>query len=283
MQLRVSKPRVAVAGALLALGGAGAGLASAQSSAPTVTVHASPTAVSIDATGPLPAGPTRFNFVRPAAKTTLDAYVFVLVPGVSIDQLARTLRREDKTDSDSSLGLVSIQASTILTPGDTAQAVTFKVKPGLTYYILVEQEVDKGAVPRAFGSFTSGATASGAAAPAPKATVRLQGLRFRGASTLPKKGVVRFENRDGVAHFALAFPLRKGATRAELGKALASSNQSAFVKFVAGDPYMAQNLISGGDTTDYQEVSFAKKGKYALVCFIEGHERLGMYRIVTVK
>jgi plastocyanin len=283
MQLRVSKPRVAVAGALLALGGAGAGLASAQSSAPTVTVHASPTAVSIDATGPLPAGPTRFNFVRPAAKTTLDAYVFVLVPGVSIDQLARTLRREDKTDSDSSLGLVSIQASTILTPGDTAQAVTFKVKPGLTYYILVEQEVDKGAVPRAFGSFTSGATASGAAAPAPKATVRLQGLRFRGASTLPKKGVVRFENRDGVAHFALAFPLRKGATRAELGKALASSNQSAFVKFVAGDPYMAQNLISGGDTTDYQEVSFAKKGEYALVCFIEGHERLGMYRIVTVK
>jgi hypothetical protein len=73
MQLRVTKARVAVAGALLALGGVGAGLATAQSSAPTVTVHASPTAVSIDATGPLPAGPTRFNFVRPAAKTTLDA------------------------------------------------------------------------------------------------------------------------------------------------------------------------------------------------------------------
>jgi uncharacterized cupredoxin-like copper-binding protein len=46
---------------------------------------------------------------------------------------------------------------------------------------------------------------------------------------------------------------------------------------------MAQNIISGGDTTDYQEVSFAKKGKYVLVCFIEGHARLGMYRIFTVK
>lgn len=95
--------------------------------------------------------------------------------------------------------------------------------------------------------------------------------------------MVRFENRDGVAHFALAFPLRKGATSAKLGKALASSNESAFGKLIAGNPYMAQNIISGGDTTDYQEVSFAKKGKYALVCFIEGHERLGMYRIVTVK
>jgi len=283
MQLRVTKARVAGAGALLALGGVGAGLATAQSSAPTVTVHASPTAVSIDATGPLPAGPTRFNFVRPAAKTTLDVYVFVLVPGVSIDQLAQTLRREDNTERDSALGLVSIQASTTLTPGDTEQAVTFNVKPGLTYYIAVEQEVEKGAVPRAFGSFTSDGTASGAAAPAATATVRLQGLRFRGASTLPQNGVVRFENRDGVAHFALAFPVRKGTTSAKLGKALASSNESAFGKLIAGNPYMAQNIISGGDTTDYQEVSFAKKGKYALVCFIEGHERLGMYRIVTVK
>ena len=138
-------------------------------------------------------------------------------------------------------------------------------------------------MPRAFGSFTSGGTASGAAAPAATASVRLQGLRFRGASTLPQNGVVRFENRDGVAHFALAFPLRKGATSAKLGKALASSKESAFGKLIAGTPYMAQNIISGGDTTDYQEVSFTKKGKYALVCFIEGHERLGMYRIVTVK
>jgi plastocyanin len=283
MQLRVTKEgcggRGSAPGARRSRSGVGDGAAPA----PTVTVHASPTAVSIDATGPLAAGPTRLNFVRPAAKTTLDAYVFVLVPGVSIDQLAQTLRREDNTEGDSSLGLVSIQASAILMPGDTEQAVTFNVKPGLTYYIAVEQEVEKGAVPRAFGSFTSGGTANGAAAPAAAAAVRLQGLRFRGASTLPRNGVVRFENRDGVAHFALAFPLRKGVTRAKLGKALVSNSESAFGKLIAGNPYMAQNIISGGDTTDYQEVSFAKKGKYALVCFIEGHERLGMYRIVTVK
>jgi hypothetical protein len=50
MRLRVTKARAAVAGALLALGGVGAALAMAQSSAPTVT----PTAVSIDATVPPP-------------------------------------------------------------------------------------------------------------------------------------------------------------------------------------------------------------------------------------
>ena len=178
---------------------------------------------------------------------------------------------------------IVIQASATLNPGDTDQAVTFNVKPGLTYYIDVEQEKDKGVLPRAIGSFASSGAANGASAPAAKATIRFQGLRFRGASTLPRSGVVRFENRDGVAHFALAFPVRKGTTSAKLGKALASSNESAFGKLIAGTPYMAQNIISGGDTTDYQEVSFAKKGKYALVCFIEGHERLGMYRIVTVK
>jgi hypothetical protein len=50
MRLRVTKARAAVAGALLALGGVGAALAMAQSSAPAVT----PTAVSIDATVPPP-------------------------------------------------------------------------------------------------------------------------------------------------------------------------------------------------------------------------------------
>jgi plastocyanin len=250
---------------------------------PTVTVNATPTAVTVDAPGPLPAGPTRLNFVRPAAKTTQDVYVAVLVPGVTLDQVLQTLKREDNNDNDSVLGLISVQASAVLAPGDTEQAVTFTVKPGLTYYVLAEQEVDKGAVPRAVGSFTSSGDANGATAPAPAATVRLQNLRFKGASTLPQNGVVRFENRDGVAHFALAFPVKKGTSRTAFGKALNGSSQKAFNKLLTGAPYEPQNILSGGDTTNDQEVSFPKKGTYALVCFIEEHNQLGMYRIITVK
>ena len=283
MQLRVTKARAAAVGVLVVLGGAGAGLARAQSPAPTVTVQASTAAVTLDATGPLAAGPTRFNFVRPAANTTLDVFIFVIVPGVSIDQVTQTLRAEDNKDRDSSLGLVSIQASATLNPGDTDQAVTFNVKPGLTYYIDVEQEKDKGVLPRAIGSFTSSGAANGASAPAARATIRFQGLRFKGSATLPKNGVVRFENRDGVAHFALAFPLRTGVTTKKIGNAIESGSERAFGKLFAGPPAMVQHVLSGGDTADYQEVSFAKKGKYALMCFIEGHDRLGMYRIVTVK
>ncbi len=102
MRLGVTKVRVAMAGAVVGLGGVGVGLAIAQSPAPTVTVNATPTAVSLDPAGPLAAGPTRFNFVRPAGGKDVAVYVALLVPGVSVDQLAKTLSREDGTDRDSS-------------------------------------------------------------------------------------------------------------------------------------------------------------------------------------
>jgi hypothetical protein len=284
MRLGSTKVRLAMAGAVVGLGGVGVGLAIAQSPAPTVTVNATPTAVSIDPAGPLAAGPTRFNFVRPAGGKDVAVYVALLVPGVSVDQLAKTLSREDGTDRDSSLGLVSIQASAALDAGVNQRAVTFTVKPGLTYVVVSEEQTEgNGPVKRAFTTFTSSGDANGATAAKPAATVRFQGLRFRGPSTLPRKGVVRFENRDGVAHFALAFPLKKGTTTAEFRKALLAGSERAFGKVLSGAPYMAQNIISGGDTGNDEELSFPKSGKYALVCFIDQHDRLGMYKLVTVK
>jgi plastocyanin len=162
--------------------------------------------------------------------------------------------------------------------------LTFNVKPGLTYVVVAEPDADShGKVkPRAFTTFTSSGEANGATAPAARATVRMEGLRFKGSSSLPQKGTVRFENRDGVAHFALAFPLRKGTTTKQLGKALRTS-EAAIGKLVAGAPYLAQNVISGGDTAHDQELSLSTNGRYGLVCFIDGHDRLGMYRIITVK
>jgi plastocyanin len=222
--------------------------------------------------------------VRPAGFTEgVNAYVALLVPGVSLEQLQRSIAEDDRNQGDASLGLVSIQASTTLDPGVSQRAVTFAIKPGLTYVVLVEQAVERGTPPRSFTTFTSGGQPNGASAPAPAETIRMQGLRFRGPSALPRSGTVRFENRDGVAHFALAFPLRKGTTAARLGKALRSPNERAIARIVAGQPYMAQNVLSGGDTTNDQQLSFPKAGRYGFVCFIEGHERLGMYKIVTVR
>jgi plastocyanin len=274
--------RVAIAGMVVALGVA-AGVASAQQPVPTVTVDSSPSVVTVNAPGPIPAGPTRMNFVRPAGGKDLSVYVALLVPGVSLDQLRQTIASDDASGGEASLGLVSIQASTALAGADTQRAVTFNVKPGLTYVVLVEQDTERGAPPRAFTTFASAGTPNGATAPAPAASVTFQGLRFRGPGSLPQNGTVRFANRDGVAHFALAFPLRKGTTKARLGRALRGNSQRAFGRVVAGAPYTAQNIISGGDTSNDQEVRFPKKGRYGLVCFVNEHQRLGMYRIVTVR
>ena len=84
----------------------------------------------------------------------------------------------------------------------------------------------------------------------------MQGLRFQGASSLPRQGVVRFDNNDAAPHFALAFPLRKGVTSARLRRVMRSNNERAFGRIVAGEPYMAQGIVAGGGLTNYQEVKF---------------------------
>jgi hypothetical protein len=111
----------------------------------------------------------------------------------------------------------------------------------------------------------------------------MRGLRFRGAATLPRQGTVRVVNQDGVPHFAIAFPLRPGVGAARLGRALRSNNERAFGRLVAGEPVEVQNLISGGDTANDNEVRFSRRGNYGLVCFFDEHHRLGMYRVVRVR
>lgn len=280
MQARVAWCAAVLAGGVLA----GQAVAQAPGGPPTVTITASPKAVSVGPPGPLPAGPTRLDMARTAGSEAVDVYVALLVPGVTVEQLTRTLAREDRTGGESSLGLVSIQASAAIAGRETHRAMTVTLKPGLTYVVLAEPdaESDGKTKPRSLTTFTTSGTANGATAPRPRATVRMQGLSFRGPGTLPRRGTVAFENRDGVAHFALAFPLRKGTTRRQLGRAL-ESGESAIGRIVAGAPYMAQSLISGGDTGNVQELSFPARGRYGLVCFVDGHDRLGMYRVITVK
>jgi plastocyanin len=277
------KTRLAVCAAVV-VGAVLAAQATAQQGVPTVTITASPTALTFSAPGPVPAGPTRFDMVRAAGSKDVDVYVALLVPGVTVADLTNQLAQDDRTGGETALGLVSIQASAALTGTETHRALTFTVKPGLTYVVVAEPDAEShgNVKQRAFATLASSGEANGATAPAPSATVRMQNLRFKGPSTLPQKGTVRFENRDGVAHFALAFPLRKGVTSKRLGAALRKS-ESAVGKLVSGAPYLPQNVISGGDTGNDEELNFPAKGRYGLVCFINGHDRLGMYRIITVK
>jgi hypothetical protein len=276
----VRRAKAAMLGAIVAVG-VGAAIAVAQQPVPTVAVSASPTAVAVQAAGSLAAGPTRFEITRQGDKD-VGVYFALLNQGVSLPELQAAIVRDGR-NGESALGMVWIQASVSVTASEPRHGLTFNLRPGLTYVVLAEEDAERGTPQRSFTTFTTSGEANGATAPTPAATVRMQGLRFRGSSKLPRQGVVRVENRDGVPHFAIAFPLRKGVTARRFGRVLRSNSERAFGRVVAGPPYGLQNIISGGNIANDQEVRFPKAGRYALVCFFNGHDVLGMYRVVTVR
>jgi uncharacterized cupredoxin-like copper-binding protein len=275
---------VAVAGAVAAVAVVAA-IASAQSPVPTVAVTASPTAVALQPAGPLAAGPTRFQVSRAATRTGLSVYFAVLVPGVTFQDLQAALRRDDRTQGSQSLGMVSIVSSVTFSGSETRRDVTFTLKPGVSYVMVTEPDSqgDNPPASRGFGTFATTTTANGATAPQPAATVRMVDLRFTGSATLPRRGVVRFENFGGGPHIAVAFPLRGSVTSAQFGRAIRSNSDRAVGRLLAGEPLGLQNVLSGGGNANDQTVAFPRAGKYGLVCFVDEHNVLGMYRLVTVR
>ena len=271
-------PALALAAAAVAALLPGNG-ASAQPGPPSVRVSASPSAVALDTPGPIAPGATRFTVERAGAPVTV--YFVLLDTGVSQAELEAALAADDRSGGDASLGLASIKASVGLT-SETSRAVTFTLRPGLTYVIVAESG-EGGPPARSFARFTTAAGPAGSPAPAPAATVVMQGMRFRGSKTLPSQGAVRVENRDGVHHFAIAFPLRPGVTGKRLGRAVRARSERAIGRILAGQPYALQSVLSGGNQANDVEVAFPRRGRYGLVCFVGEHQRLGMHRIVTVR
>jgi hypothetical protein len=273
----------AVIGAVLAATGLGA-IAMAQTTVPVVAVTASPTSIAAQAAGPVAAGPTTLQINRAASRTGLNVYIATLNAGVTLPELQAAFRRDDRTpNGGSSLGLATVHASVSLEGRQTQRNVTLTLRPGLTYLLISEPDAENAPPTRGIGSFTTAATANEATAPAADATVRMEDLAFRGSATLPRRGTVRVQNFGAGPHIAVAFPLRSGVTSAQVGRALRSNRDSAVGRIVAGQPTLLQNILSGGGNFDVQQVSFARAGRYALVCFVNEHNRLGMYRVVTVR
>ena len=239
-------------------------LADAQAPVPTVAVSVSGTSVVLDPAAPIGAGPTRFTF---EGQGEFD--LATLRAGVSLDQLRESLSDPESIEA---LKLVFLEAST--GPG---KPITVDLRPNTTYVAAVIAGDEQ-----AFTTFTTGAP-NGAIAPRPDARIKMVDYGFRGKKTLPRNGSIRVENAGTTFHFAIAFPLREGVTRRKVNRAFRGTNEKALNRVIAGEPVDVQGgLISQGSTT-YNEVSFDRPGRYAMVCFFSEHNRLGMFRVYRVR
>jgi hypothetical protein len=237
-------------------------LAAAQTSVPTVAVTAAGGNITLEPSGPIAGGPTRFTFSGRG-----DLALATLRAGVSVDQLRQTL----SSNPDAALRQVFIEAAVL--PG---RPVTVDLRPNTTYVAAAIA----GRSP-AITTFTTGAP-SGARAPAPDARIRMVDYGFRGPATLPRNGRIRVQNDGTTFHFALAFPLRPGVSGRQVRRAFRGTNERAIGRIAAGEPVDVQGLISQGSSSD-NEVRFARRGRYAMVCFFGEHNRLGMYRVYRVR
>jgi hypothetical protein len=256
----VRKVRLAL-GAILLLG-IPAALAGAQTSVPTVAVTATGGNVTLDPSGPIAAGPTRFTF---SGRGELS--LATLRAGVTVDQLRQTLSR----NQDAALAQVFLEAAVL-----PSRAVTVDLRPNTTYVAAATA----GQSP-AITTFTTGGE-SGARAPTPDARIRMVDYGFRGPTTLPRNGRIRVQNDGTTLHFANAFPLRPGASDGQVRRAFRGASERAMGRVVAGEPVDVQGLISQGSIND-NDVTFPRRGRYAMVCFFGEHNRLGMYRVYRVR
>lgn len=269
--------RVAAIVVLVALALGVTAAVSAQGPAPSVTVRASETTLTVGVSGSLAAGPTRFEIVK-AGGGDLEIAIGALRPGVTLAQFTSALRRGDGSGA---LELAHLDGGTSLSARDRRRAVTLDLRPDTSYVVvnLTGERPSNWEVE----SFATSGQSNGAAAPRPDARVRMIDLRFRGAKTLPRRGIVRFENAGWAPHFALAVPLRRGARTRAVGAALRSNRQRGLGRLVdfrsAIEP---QALVTRG-AVNYNEVRFPRRGRYVMVCFFEGHHAQGMYRFVRVR
>jgi hypothetical protein len=262
----------AVVGLSLLVVSAGA----AQAPPPTVTVTATESALTVGAAGPLAAGPTRFEFVNSGAGAP-DITIGALRPGVTLAAFTSALR----SNPGAAIELVNIDGGATFAPGQGRRAVTMNLRPGSTYVAvnLAGEDPQRWEIT----PFSTSDQANGASAPPADARVRMVDLRFRGARTLPRNGVVRFENAGWAPHFAFAAPLRRNARQPAVARALRANAERRLGRLVDFERGLdIQSLVTRG-AVNHNEIRFPRRGRYVMVCFFEGHNTQGMYRFVRVR
>jgi hypothetical protein len=266
--MRVAVFIVAVLG--LSIVAAGVGAAQAP---PAITVTVTESTLTVGTTGPVPAGPTRFEFVNSGAGAP-ELAIGALRPGVTLAAFTAALQG----DSDAAIEMVHIDGGASFSPGQDRRVVTMNLRPSSTY-VAVNIAGDNPVIT----SFSTSDQANGASEPSADAGVRMIDLRFLGANRLPRDGVVRFENSGWAPHFALAAPLRGNAKQRAVARALRGNRQRQLARLLDFERSLEiQSLVTRG-AVNYNEIRFPRRGRYVMICFFEGHSAQGMFKFVRVR
>jgi hypothetical protein len=141
-----------------------------------------------------------------------------------------------------------------------------------------------------FATFATGATPTTAVRPVPAATVGIYDYAYGMPSTLPRRGIVRFENRGERIHQAAAFPIRRGASRTAAVRAVLRNQERRFGRFFVERLFLEPLGVVGPGTVNDVEVAFPRAGNWVFVCFISdgepgnpSHFTIGMVKSFAVR
>jgi len=211
--------------------------------------------------------------------------IAALRPGRTLEDFRQALRRARRGPGPV-LRVATLEASGGIPPRGR-YATTIELRPGVTYVVA---NIGENAARAALATFTVGATSSGAVRPTPAATIAHYDYAFAMPNTLPRRGTIRFENSGERLHMAIAFPLRRGASRAAAIRAFLRNQERRAQRLVDERGIQGlQSFISPGTVNDV-EVDFRRPGNWVLVCFVEDGERgdpphntLGMVKAFRVR
>jgi hypothetical protein len=234
-------------------------------------------ASAVTASAPVAPGPTRFVFASRERRTAQGVFLAAVKRGYTAEEAMAALRRSP----DDSFAMIDVVASAGVGPG-SRRAVTTKIRAGTTYLLMNDAgRQDPGEW--IFAPLAVEGAPTGARAPAPDAQVVVRDNRFRGSRTLPRNGTIRVRNVGWAPHIAIAFPLRRGAAPGAVGTALRHNRQGALDRLLdLRNTVEVASVTTRGAVADH-EIRFNKPGPYVLVCFVENHQRQGMYRFVRVR
>jgi len=181
---------------------------------------------------------------------------------------------------------ITFEAGSAPPPG-TAYATTIDLRPGTTY---VAANVPERLRDSRFASFTVGTTPTTAVRPTPVATVGVYDYAYGMPSTLPRRGVVRFENRGERLHIAVAFPVRRGVSRTAAVRAVLRNQERRFGRLLVERQSVEPLGVVGPGTVNDVELSFPRGGDWVFVCFLQdgepgnpSHYTIGMVKAFGVR